>query len=1002
MAGSFPCATAWRSLSALLLLCVAGCAHSKANPPAATPKVLYLHTEFLPYKQNADKDLSTRLSREIVRQAMLVAARDGLGVQTCDETLQEIPPEGVEVAHLLLSERSSPNGKWQVRLSKFVEGEGASASAPLWEKTYDFTPATTKIYADMIPKLEADSRGAFIEALQSAGLKPIKNAPKDRKQISPPHDVYALLLLPDFVAQYGAVRAAHQSILENGESPEWLSVLARGYANLASLTHHHWNSATEAFAARAWLYTQRMVAADPKSSFALSNRAYAWALAGSFHDALSDLDQLEKLPADAEASKGDREWTKLIKPFATSDRAGTKIVGAQVKKLKPWSTYLYFELCDIARYPEWMYEAANEVGPVCPTAYKVFDELAHHGEQLGVIRMGAEAAPQAFAHFVPLTLAHVPGLPAEIREVLPADEKKQAELLKSLKDPNPDDSFSPIPTFIAEKLREHSRKNLDGDLSWSALASLVEEEQFVECANYLNVSMNATETPMQAEVDAILPFVKNHRYAPYIEHFALGNVRDPAKLFSLFARMTVRDPRNNMYMMFSRIGYLKDEHGIAIGPALFASSSRNFTLPDIVEYLLPAGPGMVILEPEPATAYANEAKTISPGSPIGARLETQSNASPKLEELEAWEKDANDDSVALLSIAERYKKLGNNNAAVRCWEKSNAVRPSVTTTVDLAQFYRSQDNLKKWEDTLVAFLKTKDLGLQHSVIQEELALGFAGAGEWKKAKPYAMAAAQTYSCLGLRSGSYIAEGLGEWELSEQMAHAAAISYPTSDGADWYFWCRRTGRGDVKSAEKLAAQYFSLPQPHPTEETYVVRGLYDVLTGNIQAGRDDFRQALNIRRTFTNTGIVAQLSRDLKDEQTRKDVIAAMEQEVANPGDGNERNADVDKAGLLLLDLLKNGNPSAERLDKIDEAFLKIDDGHRVSAVAWCYLVGTELESSGHQKDAEKYWRRALIDASRQQILATLAGDKLAKLTGNSRPDKDELTPADLWPPLKAK
>jgi hypothetical protein len=450
MAGSFPCVTVWRrSLPIVLVLCVAGCAGSKASPPTATPKVLYLHTEFLPYKQNADKNMSTRLSREIVRQALLVAARDGLGVQTCDETLQETLPEGVEVAHLLLTERSNPNGKWQVKLCKFVEGQEPDASPPLWEKTYDCTPTTTKIYAEMVPKLEADSRGAFIEALKSAGLKSLKSDPKDSKQVPPPDDIDHLLRLPDFVAQFGAVRAAHQAILKNGGSPEWLSVLARGYANLASLTHHHWNSATEVFAARAWLYSQRIVAADSHSNLALSNRAYAWALAGSFHDALADLDQLEKLPADAQATKGDGEWTKLIKPFASSNRADTKKVGADVKKLKPWSTYLYFELCNYARYPEWMYEAANEVGPVCPMAYKVFDELAHHGQQLGVIRMGATAAPQAFAHFVPLTLDHVPGLPTEIRDLLQIDEKKEAALLKTLSDPNPNDCFSPVPTFLA-------------------------------------------------------------------------------------------------------------------------------------------------------------------------------------------------------------------------------------------------------------------------------------------------------------------------------------------------------------------------------------------------------------------------------------------------------------------------------------------------------------------------------------------------------------------------
>src|SRR5262245_18177103 len=113
----------------------------------------------------------------------------------------------------------------------------------------------------------------------------------------------------------------------------------------------------------------------------------------------------------------------------------------------------------------------------------------------------------------------------------------------------------------------------------------------------------------------------------------------------------------------------------------------------------------------------------------------------------------------------------------------------------------------------------------------------------------------------------------------------------------------------------------------------------------------------------------------------------MEEELDHPTDGNQRNASEDKAGTLLLDLRKIGNPSPERLDNIDEAFLKIDDIHRESAVAWCYLVGTELEALGNKKEAEKYWRRALVDPGRQQVLATLAGDKLVKLNGKSRPDK---------------
>ena len=412
------------------------------------------------------------------------------------------------------------------------------------------------------------------------------------------------------------MRAAHQAIRTGGETSEWLGVLARGYANLATLTHHHWSSSTEVFTARAWLYGQRMAAANTDDSFALAHRAYAWALGGCFQNALADIERIDNLPAapaaasNKDAPSTDRQWLKLIRAFTSCDRGETWLVGKDNKDFKPWAAYLQFELANFARYPQWMYQAAGEVGPICPTAYKTFDELAHHGQQLGVVRTGAGAAPSAFGHFLPLTLANLPDLPSEIRALVPNDAAKQAEVLKQANDPEPKDAFSPLPGFLAEKLRERSRQKLDGDLSWSALATLLEEEQFVEVANFMLVATNATETPLQSLVDSVLPLVKKHRFASYVESFTLGGVRDPGRLFELFGKMPVHDPRWNMYPMFARIGYLKDSKG-AIGPRLMEEAGRNFTLPDIVEFLFPAGPGAVTKESDAMLAYANELRAIA-------------------------------------------------------------------------------------------------------------------------------------------------------------------------------------------------------------------------------------------------------------------------------------------------------------------------------------------------------------------------------------------------------
>jgi hypothetical protein len=147
-----------------------------------------------------------------------------------------------------------------------------------------------------------------------------------------------------------------------------------------------------------------------------------------------------------------------------------------------------------------------------------------------------------------------------------------------------------------------------------------------------------------------------------------------------------------------------------------------------------------------------------------------------------------------------------------------------------------------------------------------------------------------------------------------------------------------------------------------------------------------------------TFFVAQLSKELKDEAMCSEVIAAMEKEVASPANPSTRTPTVDAAGSLLLDLLKNGNPTPERISAIETALLKIESSHRISSVGWCYFVGCELDAAGKKKEADKFWRRALIDPGRDNPLAILAGAKLAGHNGTARPNSDPLTADDLWPP----
>ena len=460
------------------------------------PQMLSLHTEFLPYEKEVDKGIAYRLGREIVRQAILLAARDELGLATCDETLKETEPKNAQVVHVMPMERADLRGKWNVKLIPYAAADQA------WEKTYDYAANGSLMYADMIPKLEADSR-AVRDALRASGLQGDK--PQSQESQPPGEEIEQLLRQVDFIAQYGAVRAAHQAISAHGETPEWLGVLVRGYANLTLLTNHHWTSATEVFTARSWLYAQRMVASSPDRNSALWHRAYAWALGGALHHALTDLEELQQPQQEVEISqdtanvnKAEPSWSELIKPYCMFDRVALKEVGEHRDALQPWALRLQFELASSYGISRWMYDLAEEITQVDPTAYGVYADLVMYGRLLGLKRSGAAWGPLMFGRFVPENLGKLPYVPEATRQLMAENAPKSGGFSGWFGDRDSSEMFSPLPMSLARQLRQETEEGVPTDLSWSALAYLLEEEQFVQIVHHFVNASDATEHSMAA------------------------------------------------------------------------------------------------------------------------------------------------------------------------------------------------------------------------------------------------------------------------------------------------------------------------------------------------------------------------------------------------------------------------------------------------------------------------------------------------------------------------
>ena len=104
-------------------------------------------------------------------------------------------------------------------------------------------------------------------------------------------------------------------------------------------------------------------------------------------------------------------------------------------------------------------------------------------------------------------------------------------------DPNPRDLFSAIPVGISRELRKTSRADGAGEPSWSALGSMLLEEQFVQAAHYIKVAKNATESPLSESTDALMPLIREHRYAPYVDSLRYNPRREETQSHAALAQL---------------------------------------------------------------------------------------------------------------------------------------------------------------------------------------------------------------------------------------------------------------------------------------------------------------------------------------------------------------------------------------------------------------------------------------------------------------------------------
>lgn len=184
------------------------------------------------------------LERELIRQAILIAARDELGLPTRDEILDDAPPdkgagagEPVQIAILFRP------GECHALIRR---GQGNQA-AILQKHDLGTNPDGGNYTSTVTAKAEALSRIDFPALEAARGRRRAEQAPRRCSGAAGCRGASEDLEHGRDLRRRAA--PLHAAIRADGESSARLSALARAYAQLGILTEFHWSPAHCAFKA---------------------------------------------------------------------------------------------------------------------------------------------------------------------------------------------------------------------------------------------------------------------------------------------------------------------------------------------------------------------------------------------------------------------------------------------------------------------------------------------------------------------------------------------------------------------------------------------------------------------------------------------------------------------------------------------------------------------------------------------------------------------------------
>lgn len=878
------------------------------------------------------------LGRELIRQALLVCARDEFGLKTLDGAIGEIVNEAKSPAaypfQLNIRFEEVPNDQDHflvaVELARWTSKKNWSVS-----ELKPFTIPAANRYEALAEKAEELSRYEYVDLLQSFGFKKID---RDTRSETPTQVTEGHF---DSVSQFAYLKQLHRERKKLGDAKENLAGLIRGYANLGSLIDYHWGTSSKAYFARSLIYANRLIALHGTTPYTYGHRAYARAIVGTHLTAIDDINLASNGQGDAAP-----DWLPLIKAFCEYEPETLDMAKESQQKL---ALYLRMRQMDPhfdADAGMGIIEDFMRVNPACLRCMELMCEIGG----VSLLRQVTEGGADRIWPYVYKRLAEI--------SILPSSSLTLAKKLAGSAEKMPVEAEH---RARGEMIGELQRAKEDGsELSWRALAELLDDASLMQAWRKVQCEKYMLAVPCDETIKELKPLLRKHPLESIIRTYssdtkeankAIEQLRNAGDAVAI--EMPILDFAYHIYRvdsMFYRV---------------FISQNRRH-VDDIYTDLIRAGCSS---NPELNRTATEKLLKTCPYQPrvVGWSISDTPNLSRA--RAEEFETRYGKNAYVMYALGKKLVDEGKHWAlGERCLRKSIKISPTNSAVSALANEYRDRGDLERAIETYEKVLELPDYGLEHAVANEEIAKLLMGEGKWEEANKYALASAQSYSGRGLLVAAHCAEGLGDWEGAEEFYKAISERYESSSD-QWLYFCVRRNRGDREAAIAHCREWWKGDSTEYREQKLWTKAIVALVEGKPKEARKLLIDKNLVGGQDIYTRLVASVISDKAgDAEGRSDCYEHIE---------NSQSASGTVSNLVsLFRSALNKEPIDWQQKSFDEVIATSTSQNDITFAYYC--AGMFLTQHGNPTLGKEYLMLAATSFKMDSYGSILAGHELAK------------------------